>query len=68
MTEEKRNERPEIIPPERRGTWIAVTFVLALLALIASFVGIYRIYTVTAILQTEIVLLDNRIDKLEKGN
>ncbi len=65
MTVERKNESAEIIPTERRGLWIAVTFIIALLALFISIVAIYRLSIATAFTQGEVLILDNRIDKLE---
>ena len=65
MAEERKNESDGIIPSERRGLWIAVTFIIALLALVVSSVAIYRITIVTGITQIEIHTLFKRIDTLE---
>lgn len=65
MGVERKNESAEIIPSERRGLWIAVTFTIALLALVMSIVAIRRINVTTVITQAEVLVLDKRIDKLE---
>ena len=51
-----------VIEPERFGVWIAVTFVIALLALIAALVAINRTNELTTITQAEILLLNKKIE------
>jgi hypothetical protein len=51
-----------IIEPERFGIWIAVTFVIALLALIVALGAVKQASDVTAITQAEILLLNKKID------
>lgn len=51
-----------IIEPERFGTWIAVTFIIALLALVLSFIAIDRANESTMITQAEILLLNKKIE------
>ena len=65
MTEEIKTT--EYIPSERRGLWIVATFIIALLALITSLVANFRLYNATVITQTEILLLTNKIQQLEKN-
>ena len=55
-----------IIEPERIGLWLAVTFILALLALVTAAVGLKRVWEATAITQAEIVVITNRINDLQK--
>ena len=56
-----------IIEPERMGLWIAVTFILALLALGSSAVAIKRIYESTVISQAETLVLFHKVQALEQG-
>lgn len=58
-------DQQHIIEPERHGLWIAVTFVIALLALGISVVGIFRDYVVAAGTQTEVVILNQQIKNLQ---
>ena len=50
-----------IIEPERHGIWIAVTFILALLALVVALVGINRSSTADATMAMEILLLNQKM-------
>jgi Tfp pilus assembly protein PilN len=50
-----------VIEPERFGIWIAVTFVIALLALIVALGAVKQANEVTAITQAEILLLNQKI-------
>jgi len=54
-------EKTHIIEPENMGLWTAATFILALLALIMSFVNLYRSNQMLALTQMEIVTLNNKI-------
>lgn len=51
-----------MVEPERFGTWIAVTFVIALLALVMSVVAIKRADDLTVITQGEVLLLNKKIE------
>ncbi|HEY9277239.1 MAG TPA: hypothetical protein VIO87_03455 [Methylotenera sp.] len=51
-----------IIEPERFGIWIAVTFVIALLALIVALGAVKQANEVTSITQAEILLLNQKIE------
>lgn len=51
----------QIIEPERYGIWIAVTFVIALLALVMSLVAIKENNKLTAVTQAEILMLSKKI-------
>lgn len=55
-----------IIETERHGLWIAVAFILALLALGMSVVANKRLLAVTVGTQLEVLALDKRLDRLEK--
>lgn len=51
-----------IIEPERFGLWIAATFVIALLALVTAFVSIKRSNDLMYVTQTEVLLLNKKIE------
>lgn len=55
-----------IISSERFGIWIAVTFVIALLALIVALVAVNRTSELTTITQGEILLLNKKIEGAAK--
>jgi hypothetical protein len=54
-----------IIDPERFGIWIAVTFVIALLALIVALGAVKQVSDLTVITQGEVVLLNKKIERTE---
>lgn len=54
-----------IIEPERQGLWIAVTFIIALLALVVALVGISRINNTVVATQLEVLVLNQRIAALQ---
>lgn len=56
-----------IIETERHGLWIAVTFILALLALSVGVVSLVRVQQVGVATQIEVLALHKRIQKIEKG-
>lgn len=51
-----------VIEPERFGIWIAVTFVIALMALVLSLLAIRNTHDLTAITQAEVLLLNKKIE------
>lgn len=51
-----------IIEPERFGIWIAVTFVIALLALIVALGAVKQASDLTVITQGEVLLLNKKIE------
>ncbi len=51
-----------IIEPERQGLWIAVTFILALLAFVLALVGLSNSKDVMYMTQAEVMLLNKKID------
>lgn len=51
-----------IIEPERLGLWVAVTFVIALLALVVSLIGLSRTNDLMYMTQTEVLLLNKKIE------
>ncbi|GBG13161.1 MFS transporter [Novimethylophilus kurashikiensis] len=56
-----------IIEPERMGLWVASTFILALLALAVALIGIQRNKEVAYISQAEVLMLNKKIEALNKG-
>lgn len=61
------SEEKHIIEPQRLGIWVAATFVLALLALVLSLINMKRTGEGLLISQTEILLLNNKIEALQKN-
>ena len=55
-----------IIDPERFGLWIVATFIIALLALVMSVVGLKRIWESAAITQAQIVVITNKLNELQR--
>jgi hypothetical protein len=53
--------KTHIIEPENLGLWAAAAFFLALVALVVSFVNLYRSNQMMALTQMEIVMLNNKI-------
>lgn len=51
-----------IIEPERQGIWIAVTFVIALLALVLALIGLNRVNDLAHITQAEVLLLNKKVE------
>lgn len=51
-----------VIEPERFGIWIAVTFVIALLALVVALIALKQNNDLTAITQGEVLLLNKKIE------
>ena len=60
------SDEKHIIEPQRLGLWVAVTFILALLALVLSLVNMKRTGEGLLISQTEILLLNKKIEALQK--
>jgi hypothetical protein len=63
--EYKMTDLKHIIEPERQGLWIAVTFIIALLALVVALVGISRINNTVVATQLEVLVLNQRIAALQ---
>jgi hypothetical protein len=61
MTQDK-----PIIEPERAGLWAAAAFILALLAFVLAFAGIYRSDHMLAATQIEILALNQKIEDARK--
>lgn len=51
-----------IIEPERMGLWVAVTFVIALLALVTALVAIQRNTELAVVTQSEVMMLNKKIE------
>ncbi len=56
----------QLIEPERHGVWIVAAFVLGLVALALSTVALYRINVVIEGTEKQIVILNNKIEKIKK--
>lgn len=54
-------QKTHIIAPENMGLWTAAAFILALLALVVSFVNLYRSGEMMALTQAEILMLNHKI-------
>lgn len=63
MTQDK-----PIIEPERAGLWAAAAFIVALLAFVLAFAGIYRTNYMMAATQIEILQLNKKIEGLSPAN
>lgn len=59
-------EEKHIIEPQRLGLWVAAAFILALLALVLALVNMKRTGEGLLISQTEILLLNKKIEALQK--
>lgn len=59
-------DEKHIIEPQRLGLWVAVTFILALLALVVTLVDMNRTNKALVLTQAEILLLHKRIQALQK--
>lgn len=55
-----------IIEPERAGLWAAAAFILALVAFVLAFAGIYRGDHMIAATQLEILALNKKIEGMPK--
>ena len=51
-----------VIEPERFGIWIAVTFVIALLALVVALVAVKNVNDLAAVTQAEVLMLNKKIE------
>lgn len=52
-----------IIEPERMGLWVAVTFVIALLAFVVALVAIQRNSQLAYVTQAEVLMLNKKIQQ-----
>ncbi len=58
-----------LLTPDHHQLWTVVGFILAILALVLSMVGLYRISVATVINQAQIVMLNQKIETLSaKGS
>jgi hypothetical protein len=55
-----------LIEPERVGLWAAAGFIIALLAFVLAFAGIYRSNHMIAATQLEILALNQKIEGIGK--
>ena len=53
-----------LITPDHHQLWTVVGFILAILALVLSMVGLYRISMATVISQAQIIMLNQKIETL----
>lgn len=60
------NEK-HLIDPENLPLWTASAFVVALLALVIAFFGVYRTNMHVLATQTEVLLLSKKIQELSKA-
>lgn len=56
-----------LVEPESQGTWIVATFILALLALVVAFASLKRTNSVLVGTQAEVMVLNNKIEKLKSN-
>lgn len=54
-----------VIDPERMGTWVAASFVLALLALVLAFVSLQRTKELAYMSQYEVLMLNKKIEDMK---
>ncbi|MDP2108660.1 MAG: hypothetical protein Q8J67_06400 [Rhodocyclaceae bacterium] len=59
-------ELKHIIDPERQGLWIAVGFILALLALVVGLFALQRANEVLVGTQMQVLVLNQKIETLRK--
>jgi hypothetical protein len=57
-----------IIEPERAGLWAAAAFILALVAFVLAFAGIYRSNYLLATTQLEILALNKKVENLHNAS
>jgi hypothetical protein len=55
-----------LIEPERVGLWAAAGFIIALLAFVLAFAGIYRSNHMIAATQLEILALNKKVEGMRK--
>lgn len=55
-----------IIEQERHGLWIAVTLIIAILALVLSFINLHRTHALAALTQVQVLSIDKRLDNMSK--
>ena len=59
------NDKP-MIDPQNLPIWTAAGFIVALLALVLAFIGLYRSNVVVLATQAEVLALDKKIQELGK--
>lgn len=55
-----------VIAPENMGSWTVAAFILALLALIAAFIGLYRVGDSFARVEAQVFVLNNKVDMMKQ--
>lgn len=55
-----------IIDQERQGLWISVAFIIAIFALVLSFINMQRTQALAAMTQIQVLAIDKRIDGMAK--
>lgn len=55
-----------MIDPENLPTWTAAGFIVALLALVVAFVGLYRTNVVVLATQTQVFALNKKIEDMKR--
>jgi hypothetical protein len=53
------------IEPERQGLWITAGFIVALVALVMSSVALYQLKVVVLGTQTEVLMLNKKIEQMK---
>lgn len=57
-------DQQHIIDPQNHSTWIAASFIVALLALAVGVIGLYRNATTVVATQAQILKLNQKIEQL----
>lgn len=57
-------DQQHIIDPQNHSTWIAASFIVALLALVVAVIGVYRNATTVVATQAQILKLNQKIEQL----
>ena len=60
-------EQKHMISPENVGMWVATAFIIALLALGVAVTSLVKIYSYTVMLETQVLMLNKKINSLHKG-
>lgn len=60
------SEEKHLLEPQRLGLWVAVAFALALLAVALSMINLKRNTELTILTQTEVLLLKQQMQGLNK--
>jgi hypothetical protein len=60
-------EQKHMISPENVGMWVVTAFIIALLALGVAATSLVRMHNYTLVLETQVLMLNKKIDSLHKG-